>query len=132
MAYWLVKSDPDTYGWSDLVRDKKTTWDGVRNHLAKRHLSGMKKGDQVLFYHSGKESAIVAIAEVANAPKPEPNAPDWICVDLVPLKPLKQPVTLKAIKAEKKLADFPLVKIGRLSVMPVAEAAFDLLVAMGS
>lgn len=92
----------------------------------------MKKGDQVLFYHSGKESAIVAIAEVANAPKPEPNAPDWICVDLVPLKPLKQPVTLKAIKAEKKLADFPLVKIGRLSVMPVAEAAFDLLVAMGS
>lgn len=132
MPHWLVKSDPDTYGWSDLVRDKKTTWDGVRNHLAKQHLSGMKKGDRVLFYHSGKESAVVAIAEVAGNPKPEADHPEWICVELKPVKALKQAVGLKAIKAEKALAELPLVKIGRLSVMPVTQADFDRIVDMGS
>lgn len=131
MTHWLVKSDPDTYGWMDLVRDRKTVWDGVRNHLAKRHLSGMKKGDLVLFYHSGKESAVVAVAEVSGNPSPEAAHPEWICVELKPVRALEKPVALKAIKADKRLAELPLVKIGRLSVMPVSEVDFNRIVAMG-
>jgi predicted RNA-binding protein with PUA-like domain len=129
---WLIKSDPDTYGWPDLLRDKKTTWDGVRNHLAKRHLSGMKKGDKVLFYHSGKESAVVALAEVAGNPAPEAAHPEWTCVEIKPVKAFARPVPLREIKADQRLAELPLVKIGRLSVMPVTQTDFDLIVSLGN
>src|SRR5436853_2901309 len=123
MAYWLVKSKPSTYGWDQLVKDKKTTWDGVRNFAARNHLKSMKKDDDVLFYHSNEGMEIVGIAKVAKEFYPDPTADDanWVVVDLKPHKKLNRPVTLSEIKTDKRLTDMALVRLGRLSVQPVTE-----------
>lgn len=133
MNYWLVKSDPEDYGWEHLSKDKKTTWTGVRNYAARIHLKGMKKGDLVLFYHSQAGQAIVGITKVTKEFFPDPSTEDeqWVAVELAVVKPLNQPVTLAEIKAIKSLKDFPLVRISRLSVMPVSESEFAKVLEMG-
>jgi predicted RNA-binding protein with PUA-like domain len=121
MAYWLVKSEPATYSWDQLVKDKQTVWDGVRNYAARNHLKTMKKGDEVLFYHSNEGVEIVGIAKVAKEYYQDATSDDtnWVVVDLKPVKKLKKPVTLAQVKANKKLAAMALVRLGRLSVQPV-------------
>ena len=123
MNYWLVKSEPSTYGWEQLVKDKKTTWDGVRNYAARIHLRAMKKGDEVLYYHSNEGTEIVGIAKVDKESYQDPTTDDtsWVAVDLKPYKKLKSPVSLTQVKADKRLKDMALVRIGRLSVQPVTE-----------
>ena len=129
MAYWLVKSEPGVYGWEDLVKDKSTSWDGVRNYSARIHLKGMKKNDPVLFYHSNEGMEIVGIAKVAREFYPDPTTddPSWVAVELKPQKKLKNPVTLTQIKADKRLAEMALVRIGRLSVQPVADKEWEVI-----
>lgn len=130
MNYWLVKSEPSVYSWEKFQKDKKTVWDGVRNYAARLHLRGMKKGDEVFFYHSNEGLCIVGIAKVVKEGYPDPKDPDWTVVDLAPYQALKKPVTLEQIKAEKKLATIPLIRIGRLSVMPIKEEEYKLIMAM--
>ncbi len=134
MNYWLVKSEPETYSWSDLVKDKTTSWDGVRNYAARIHLKAMEKGDKVLVYHSGGESAVIGIASVLKEYYQDPTTKDeaWVSVLLKAEKALKKPVTLAQVKADTRLKNMPLVKIGRLSVQPVQPEEFDAIVAMGS
>lgn len=127
MAYWLVKTEPDTFGWDKFTKDKKTTWDGVRNFQARSNMKSIKKGDTVFFYHTGDEKAIVGLAKASSDPYPEPKEPDWIVVDLVPDKKLKNPVTLSQIKSEKRLSDMVLVRASRLSVQPVKENEFTII-----
>ena len=126
MAYWLVKSEPSTYSYDQLVKDKKTTWDGVRNYAARNHLKAMKKGDEVFFYHSNEGVEIVGIALVAKEHYQDPTTDDanWVAVDLKPHKKLKKPVPLSQIKTEKRLSQMALVKIGRLSVSPVTDEEY--------
>jgi len=130
---WLVKTEPSTYSWDNLVRDGGTRWDGVRNPLARNHLAAMKKGDLVLVYHSGEEKAVVGVARVKRQAYPDPTADDakWLAADLAPLRPLAQPVTLAAIKKDPKLADFVLVRQSRLSVMPVSTGQLERILAHG-
>ncbi|MCE2732267.1 MAG: EVE domain-containing protein [Cyclobacteriaceae bacterium] len=130
MNYWLVKSEPDVYHFETLLKEKETMWDGVRNNAARLHLKAMKKGDLVLYYHSGDEKQVVGIAKVTKEWYPEPNAPEWAVVTLVPQKKLKKTVTLKSIKANKKLAEMKLIKISRLSVVPVTSFEFDEIINM--
>jgi predicted RNA-binding protein with PUA-like domain len=122
MNYWLLKSEPETYSWSRLVKDKRTNWNGVRNNAAALNLKAMKVGDRAFFYHSGEGPAIVGIAEIVKEAYPDPTdaAGRFVMVDVKPLMPVKTPVTLAAIKAEPKLAGLALVRQGRLSVAPVA------------
>lgn len=124
---WLVKSDPETYGWNELVKEGVTRWDGVRNAQAQNALAAMRPGERVLFYHSGADKAVVGIARVTKAAYPEPGAgdPRWLAVDLEPVKKLAQPVTLTAIKAERSLAKIKLVTQSRLSVMAIESTAFE-------
>ena len=124
--YWMVKSEPTAYSWSALVADGKTAWTGVRNFTARINLRAMRKGDEVLFYHSVVGKEIVGIAKVAAEAYPDPTADegDWSCVDLAPVKPLARPVTLQEIKEIPKLKDIKLLRQSRLSVMPVTEAEF--------
>ena len=133
MAHWLAKSEPSTYSWQRFVKEKRACWDGVRNAQARNNLAAMKVGDQVLFYHSNEERAVVGIAKVAAAAYPDPTADDprWLCVDLVPVSPLAAPVTLATIKATASLADIALIRQSRLSVMPLPAEAFRTIVAMG-
>src|SRR3954464_5101892 len=121
MNYWLVKSEPFKYSWDQLVKDKKTIWDGVRNYAARNNLRTMAKGDHVFFYHSNEGLAIVGIAEVAKEAYQDPTTDDtnWAVVELKPVKKLKKPVTLAQVKSDKRLADMALVKLSRLSVQPV-------------
>ena len=123
MAYWLVKSEPFKYSWDQFQKDKKTYWDGVRNYAARNFLKTMKKGDQVFFYHSNEGLEIVGIAEVAKEYYQDPTTDDeaWVVVDLKPKKKLKKTVTLQQIKQDKRLANMALVKLGRLSVTPVTD-----------
>ena len=123
MSYWLVKSEPSSYSWDQLKKDGKTTWDGVRNYAARNHLKAMKKGDEVFFYHSNEGVEIVGIAKVAKEHYQDPTTDDanWVVVDLKPHKGLKKPVPLSVIKADKRLANMALVRLGRLSVQPVTE-----------
>lgn len=130
MNYWLVKSEPGTFSWDDLVRDKKTVWDGVRNFQARNNLKNMKKGDLTFFYHSGEDKAIVGIAKIVREGYPEPKDNNWIAVDIASDKKLKKPVTLAQIKADKRLADMVLVRASRLSVQPVKADEFDLIMAL--
>ncbi|MEJ7829916.1 MAG: EVE domain-containing protein, partial [Segetibacter sp.] len=118
MSYWLVKSEPSKYSWEQLVKDKQTSWDGVRNFTARNNLKAMKKGDEVFFYHSNEGLEIVGIAKVAEEAYQDSTTDDtnWVVVDLKPVKELKKPVSLVTIKAEKRLADMALVRLGRLSV----------------
>ena len=125
--YWLVKSEPEAYSWTDFVKDGKTAWTGVRNFQARNNLRAMKRGDLVLFYHSVSEKQIVGVARVEKEFYPDPTAKegDWSCVDLVPVKALKNPVTLETIKSDKILKDIPLVRQSRLSVTPLKEDEFE-------
>ncbi len=127
MNYWLMKQEPDTYSWSDFVKDGKTAWTGVRNFAARLHLRAMKKGDRVFYYHSNVGKEIVGIAKVIKEAYADPTATegDWSCVDLAPVEPLKKPVGLEAIKVDKILKEMKLVKIGRLSVSPVTKAEYE-------
>jgi predicted RNA-binding protein with PUA-like domain len=131
--YWLTKSEPLKYSWDDLVKEGSTYWDGVRNAQARNNLASMKKGDLVLYYHSNEGKEVVGVAKVTKEAYPDPTTDDerWVVVDLAPLKPLKTPVTLAAIKADAKLADVALVKQSRLSVMPIAKPHFDRIVKRG-
>ncbi len=133
MNYWLVKSEPFEYSYDDLIKEKKTMWDGIRNYAARMHLRGMKKGDLVLFYHSRKGLEVVGICQVVKEFYPDPTAEkgDWSVVDVKPVKRMKKPVTLQEIKATKQLQEMYLVKISRLSVMPVEKKHFDLILKMG-
>ncbi len=133
MSYWLAKSEPETYSWSDLVRDRRTHWDGVRNPQASANLKAMKTGDRVFIYHSGEERRIVGVAEVAKEYYPDlsDKTGRFGMVDLKAVEPLKTPVTLAAIKADKRFADFILVRQGRLSVMPVTAEQWKLIAGMG-
>jgi predicted RNA-binding protein with PUA-like domain len=123
MAYWLVKSEPFKYSWDQFVKDKRTMWDGVRNYAARNNLRAMKKGDEVFFYHSNEGLEIVGIAKVVKEHYPDPTATegDWSVVDLKPVKALKKPVTLATIKADKRLANMQILKLGRLSVTAVTD-----------
>lgn len=122
MKYWLVKSEPYKYSWAQFQQDKKTFWDGVRNYGARNNLKAMKKGDQVFFYHSNEGVEIVGIAEVVKEHYPDPTAEEkdtWVVVDLKPVKKLKSPVTLAQVKADKRLSQMDLIRLGRLSVQTV-------------
>lgn len=129
MSYWLVKSEPALYSFEDLVKEKQTVWSGVRNYAARIHLKAMKKGDPVLFYHSNEGMDIVAIAKVAKEFYQDPTTEDanWVAVDLKPVKKLKNPVSLTLIKADKRLQEMALVRIGRLSVQPVTEKEWKII-----
>ena len=130
MNYWLVKTEPETYSLDDLSRDKKTTWDGVRNFQARSNLKAMKKGDLAFVYHTGEEKAVVGIAEITKEFFPDPKDKEWAAVEIGYKKKLKNPVTLAAVKAEKKLANMYLVRAARLSVQAVTKEEFDFVMAM--
>jgi len=121
MAYWLFKEEPDHYSLEDLFRDKRSVWAGVENNLALKHLRSVKKGDRVLYYHTGKEKSVVGVAEVVKGPYPDPARDDerFVVVDVKPISRLDRPVSLAEIKSNPIFADFALVRISRLSVMPV-------------
>ena len=123
MAQWLVKEEPEHYSYDQLVKEKKTVWAGVRNPLAQKHLRSISKGDRIFYYHTGKEKAIVAIASAASDAYPDPKdaTKKSYVVDVAPVKKLERPVTLAAVKADPAFADFPLVRMSRLSVMPVTD-----------
>ena len=129
MAYWLVKSEPFTYSWDQFVMDKETFWDGVRNYAARIHLKNMKKGDMVLFYHSNEGLEIVGTAKVIKEHYQDPTTDDeaWVALDLKAEKKLKKPVTLSQIKTDKRLSEMALIKISRLSVGPVTENEWNVI-----
>jgi predicted RNA-binding protein with PUA-like domain len=133
MAYWLVKSEPGKYSFEDLVRDGPTVWDGVRNHTAALHLKAMKTGDEVLFYHSQDGLAVVGIAEVVREAFIDPTDPTgrFVAVELAPVRPLPQPVTLAAMKAEPKLKGMAMLRLFRLSVSPVTDDEWTVIRGMG-
>lgn len=133
MNYWLVKSEPEAYSWDAFVKDKRTSWTGVRNFQARNNLRAMKRGDYVLFYHSVSDKQVVGFARVEKEAYADATAKegDWSCVDLSPVKPFVQPVTLEQIKADKALAELPLLKQSRLSVTPVTEKQFHRLLTLG-
>lgn len=132
-SYWLVKSEPFKYAWDEFVKDGSTYWDGVRNYAARNNLQAMKKNDRVLYYHSNEGKEIVGIAKVIRESYPDPTTSDerWVVVDLAPLKPLKAPVTLAAIKADPTLQKMELVRQSRLSVVPVEKAQFERILKLG-
>jgi len=134
MNYWLIKSEPEKYSWEKFNKDGRTFWDGVRNYTARNNLRGMQEGDLVLFYHSNEGKEVVGIAKVVKEWYQDPTTDDanWVVVDLAPVEPLKNPVTLAAIKAEPELKDIQLVRLGRLSVVSLKQEEFDKIVAMGS
>jgi predicted RNA-binding protein with PUA-like domain len=123
MSHWLLKTEPDSYAWDNLVADKRTAWDGVANALALKHIRTMKKGDTALIYHTGGERAAVGIAEIVSAPYADPNEGDerLVVVDLKPKQRLARPVSLDEFKADKAFAGWDLLRIGRLSVVPVPD-----------
>jgi predicted RNA-binding protein with PUA-like domain len=131
--FWLVKQEPSSYSWSNFVADGETSWTGVRNYAARNNLRRMTKGDEVLFYHSGEEKAVIGIATVTRTAYPDPTAPkeDWSTVDLAPVRPLSRAVTLGQIKKEPRLNKIQLVRQSRLSVMPLGGEEFRAVVRMG-
>ena len=130
MAYWLMKSEPESYSWEDLQRDGETEWDGVRNFAARLHLRAMKPGDKGLFYHSGDVKAVVGIMEVTTDPHPDPKGADWTAVRVKPVKAVDPAVTLKAMKAEPKLGEMVMIRQSRLSVSPVTDAEWKAVLAL--
>jgi len=130
MAFWLMKSEPASYGWDDLVRDGGTEWDGVRNNAARLHLRAMKPGDEAFLYHSMSDKAVIGIMRIARGPQPDPKAPDWVSVRVEPIRKLDRSVTLADIKAEPKLAQMELIRQSRLSVAPVRNEEWKLVLAM--
>ncbi len=131
MAHWLMKSEPESYGWDDLVRDGGTEWDGVRNNAARLHLRAMKPGDEAFFYHSMSDKAVVGIMRVTRGAEPDPKAPEWVSVRVEPVRKLARPVTLAEIKGEPSLKDMELIRQSRLSVAPVREAEWKKVLEMG-
>ena len=131
---WLVKQEPETYSWDDFVRDGRTDWTGVRNFQARNNLRQMKVGDRVLFYHSGSGKCVVGIADVAKSAYPDPTAndPQWVAVDLKPLKPLSEAVPLASIRYHAKLGNLPLIRQSQLSVMPLTTEEFETILSMGA
>ena len=131
---WLVKQEPETYSWDDFVRDGRTDWTGVRNFQARNNLRQMKAGDRVLFYHSGTGKCVVGVAEVAKAAYPDPTAddPQWVAVDIKPVKPLNEPVPLASIRDHAKLSNLPLIRQSQLSVMAITKEEFETIEAMGA
>ena len=121
MARWLMKSEPSSYSWSDLVRDGSTEWDGVRNNAARLHLKAMKRGDEAFFYHSMDERSVIGIMRVTREAAPDPKDSDWVSVRVEPVRALDRPVTLKEVKAEPRLAKMELIRQSRLSVAPVRD-----------
>lgn len=132
MAHWLVKSEPSAYSFDQLIKDKSTVWSGVRNYAARIHLRGMKKGDEVFYYHSNEGTDIVGIAKVVKEAYQDPTTDDdrWVAVDLAAVRRLKNPVSLETIKADKNLKDMSLVRIGRLSVQPVTDREWKIVLAL--
>jgi predicted RNA-binding protein with PUA-like domain len=132
MAYWLMKSEPFKYSWDQLLADKRTFWDGVRNYAARNNLRAMKKGDLAFFYHSNEGVEIVGIAEIVKEAYQDPTTEEtaWVAVDIKPFKTLNNPVSLATIKADKRLANMALVKLGRLSVQPVTEKEWKIVLAL--
>ena len=130
MAHWLMKSEPGSYSWNDLVRDGTTEWDGVRAPAARLHLKAMKKGDEAFFYHSGDERQVVGIMSVVREAQPDPKDPDWVSVKVEKVRPIG-PVTLKQIKATPSLAKMELVRQSRLSVSPVRDEEWSAILRMG-
>ena len=132
--YWMVKQEPETYSWDDFVREGRTDWTGVRNYQARNNLREMRTGDRVLFYHSGKDKAVAGIAEVVNSAYPDPTAddPQWVAVDLKPVRALNARVPLAAIRYDKRLSGLPLIRQSQLSVMPLTKDEFDVIVSLGS
>ena len=131
---WLVKQEPETYSWDDLVRDGRTDWTGVRNFQARNNLRQMKAGDRVLFYHSGTGKCVVGIAEVTKAAYPDPtdDDPQWVAVDIKPTKQLNEPVPLASIRYHAKLGNMPLIRQSQLSVMSLTKDEFEVIVALGA
>ena len=121
MAHWLMKSEPSSYSWQDLLRDGSTEWDGVRNNAARLHLKAMKRGDEAFFYHSMDERSVIGVMRIAREAAPDPKDADWVSVKVEPVQALDRPVTLKEIKAEPKLAKMELIRQSRLSVAPVRD-----------
>jgi len=132
MAHWLMKSEPGSYSWADLVRDGRTEWDGVRNNAARLHLKAMKRGDEAFFYHSMEERAVVGIMRVARDAAPDPKDADWVSVEVEPVRELPRPVTLKEIKAEPALAKMELIRQSRLSVAPVRDEEWETILRLGA
>lgn len=132
-TYWMVKQEPETYSWENFMREGRTDWTGVRNYQARNNLREMRTGDRVLFYHSGKDKAVVGIAEVAKAAYADPTADDsqWVAVDLKPVKALETAVPLAAIRYDKRLSRLPLIRQSQLSVMPLTKDEFEAIVSMG-
>ena len=132
MRYWILRSEPDAYSWDDLVRDRGTEWNGVRNYTARNFLKEMQPGDQALFYHSNTEKAAVGIMEITRAWQPDGDDGKWASVAVEPVRKLARPVTLEAIKAEPKLSALEMLRQSRLSVTPVREEEWAQLLAMGT
>ena len=132
-SFWIIKQEPSQYNWKQFEKDKETYWDGVRNYQARNNLKNMKKGDNLLFYHSVVGKEIVGIAEVTREAYPDPTTDDerWVVVDLKPIKPFKVPVTLEEIKTHKELSEIALIKQTRLSVIPITKKEFQFLLKLG-
>ena len=133
MNYWLVKSEPKKYAWEKFLKDNKTFWDGVRNYQARNNMQAMRKGDQVLFYHSNEGLCVVGIAQVLKESYPDPTTDDtrWVVVDLAAVESLKKPVTLEQIKKDPLLENIGLIRQSRLSVMPLTTDEFNRIIALG-
>ncbi len=133
MPCWLIKSDPSEYGWAQLAREKRTSWDGIRNYQARNNLQAMDAGDPCLFYHSGKSPGVVGVARVVRTAYPDPAAGDhhWVAVDVEAVRPLAQPVSLAALKADRRTSRMALIRQGRLSVCPVTEAEYQAVLDLG-
>lgn len=130
MNYWLLKTEPGTYAWDNLVKDKKTIWDGVRNYQARNNLKAMKKGDLAFIYHSVSDKTVMGIAKIVKEHYPDPKDTDWVAVDVAAVKKLKNPVSLAQIKADKRLSNMTLVRTSRLSVQPVEPEEFDMVIGL--
>ena len=132
MRYWLVKQEPEAYSFDDLLRDGKTDWTGVRNFQARNNLRDMKCGDKVMFYHSVSEKSVVGLAEVSREEFTDPLDEKWIAVEIKPIKKFAKPVTLEQVKAEAGLQNIALIRQSRLSVMPLSEGEFDVILKLAS
>lgn len=130
MNYWLVKTEPDSYSWNDLVKDKKTVWDGVRNFQARSHMKKIEKGDTVFIYHTGDEKAIIGLAKATKPAYPDPKDPEWVVIEISAQKSLKKSVSLAQIKSDKRLSDMVLVRASRLSVQPVNSAEYEIIIGL--
>jgi predicted RNA-binding protein with PUA-like domain len=132
-SYWLMKTEPNTYSWTDMLKEKECYWDGVRNYQARNNMRAMKKGDHVFWYHSGKEKSVIGVVKVTREHYQDPTTDDdrWSVVDVAPILQLKEPVTLAMVKATPSLKDVALVRQSRLSVMPFDKTSFDIILKLG-